>query len=78
MIDTFSSVGFYQFDDLLGMSNACDPRNRPGYIPGDLEPFLEPASGAEETASDAVRTLILAWLSAALIVACVVSLVHLS
>lgn len=62
----------------MNMSNACDPRNRPGYIPGDLDAFLEPAPATQVSGEEAMRTAVLAGLSAALIVACVVSIVLLS
>ena len=69
------SVGFRLFDDLSGMSNACDPRNRPGYVSGDLTAFLEPMPTSNVLAADAFRALLLAWLSASLIVVSVVGAV---
>ena len=63
----FGSVGFRLLDDLSGVSNACDPRNRPGYAAGDLTAFLEPMPTNNVLATDALRALLLACLSASLI-----------
>ena len=59
------------------MSNACDPRNRPGFVAGDLTAFLpEPAPAAQP--ADEVRTVLLAAFSTAMIVATVFGIVLLS
>ena len=71
----FGSVVFRLFDDLSGVSNACDPRNRPGYAAGDLTAFLEPMPTTNVVATDALRALLFAWLSASLIVVSVVGAV---
>ncbi len=60
------------------MSNACDPRNRPGYVSGDATPFIEPLPVGSAVAADGMRTVLYAWVSALLIVAAVVSMVLIS
>ena len=57
------------------MSNACDPRNRPGFVEGDVSAFLpERSSGATDTAND-LRLVLLAAFSTSLIVAAVFGIV---
>ena len=59
------------------MSNACDPRNRPGFVAGDLTAFLpEAAQGTQPV--DEMRTVLLAAFSAGMIVATVFGIVLLS
>ncbi|MBT8218077.1 MAG: hypothetical protein HKO63_09200 [Acidimicrobiia bacterium] len=55
------------------MSNACDPRNRPGFVAGDVTAFLpDPVS---VTPDEDLRTVLLAGFSAAMIVALVFAIV---
>lgn len=57
------------------MSNACDPRNRPGFVAGDLTAFLpEPAQMLPQQPEE-LQTVLLAVLSAGLIVATVFGIV---
>jgi hypothetical protein len=57
------------------MSNACDPRNRPGFVEGDLTAYLpEPLSTAPPPI-DELRTVLLAGFSTAMIVASVFGIV---
>ena len=59
------------------MSNACDPRNRPGFVAGDVTAFLpDPAQAAQPV--DEMRTVLLAAFSTAMIVATVFGIVLLS
>jgi len=53
------------------MSNACDPRNRPGFVDGDLTAYLPEAVSAPPGPVDDVRTVLLAAFSTAMIVAAV-------
>ena len=68
----FGSLEFAEPDDMLDMSHVCDPRNRPGYERDDpVDTVVElPLVGAAATAHD-LRTVLLAWFFAALIVAVV-------
>lgn len=53
------------------MSNACDPRNRPGFVHGDLSDYLPEAAIVTSTPIDDLRTVLLAAFSTAMIVASV-------
>lgn len=57
---------------MLGMSHVCDPRNRPGYALDDPAEFVveSPLVGATGKADD-LRTVLLAWFYATVIVAVV-------
>ena len=59
------------------MSNACDPRNRPGFVAGDLTAFLPEAASAAQPV-DELRTVLLAAFSTAMIVATVFGIVLLT
>jgi hypothetical protein len=60
------------------MSNACDPRNRPGFVPGDPTAFMpEPATMAPPAVGE-LRTVLLAGFSTAMIVATVFGIVMLT
>lgn len=56
------------------MSNACDPRNRPGFVQGDPVPYLPEPAGVTEVADD-LRLVLLAAFSTMLIVAAVFGIV---
>ena len=56
------------------MSNACDPRNRPGFVAGDLTAFLPEPSPASQP-SDDLHTVLLAAFFTALLVAGVFGIV---
>jgi len=56
------------------MSNACDPRNRPGFVQGDLAGYLHEPAGVTEVADD-LRLVLLAAFSTLLIVAAVFGIV---
>lgn len=57
------------------MSNACDPRNRPGFVEGDASAFLsEPVTPVVDP-NEGMRLVLLAGFSAALIVATVFGIV---
>lgn len=57
------------------MSNACDPRNRPGFVEGDASAYLpEPLAVVADTAGD-MRLVLMAVFSTALIVAGVFGIV---
>ena len=61
---------------MVDMSHVCDPRNRPGYEPGDPSSHLAASLTVLSAArSDDLRTVLLAWFSAALIVTVVAALV---
>lgn len=62
----------------MSMSNACDPRNRPGFVPGDLSPFLPEPVSAVPPPVDGLRTVLLAGFSTAMIVALVFGIVLLA
>ena len=51
------------------MSNACDPRNRPGFVAGDLTAFLPDPVATVPPPIDELRTVLLAAFSTAMIVA---------
>lgn len=53
------------------MSNACDPRNRPGFVHGDVSAYLPEAVTVRATPTDDLRTVLLAAFSTAMIVASV-------
>ena len=55
------------------MSNACDPRNRPGFVAGDLTAFLP--DPVQATSDEDLRTVLLAGFSTAMIVALVFAIV---
>lgn len=57
------------------MSNACDPRNRPGFVAGDLTEFLPDLGPAVAQPADEIRTVLLAVFSTAMIVATVFAIV---
>ena len=59
------------------MSNACDPRNRPGFESGDATAFL-PDRMTVHSSTDELRTVLMAGFSTALIVAVVFAIVLLS
>ena len=59
------------------MSNACDPRNRPGFVAGDLTAFLpEPTRNAQPAGE--LHTVLLAAFSTTLLVAAVFGIVLLT
>ncbi|MGI9647722.1 MAG: hypothetical protein ACR2OI_04310 [Acidimicrobiia bacterium] len=61
-----------------GMSNACDPRNRPGFVEGDVTAYLpEPVAAAPNPVED-FRTVLLAGFSTLLIVTTVFGIVLLT
>ncbi len=60
------------------MSNACDPRNRPGFVEGDLTAFLPEAFSMAPPPVDELRTILLAGFSTAMIVASVFGIVLLT
>lgn len=60
------------------MSNACDPRNRPGFVPGDLTAFLPESVSSLPTPVDELRTVLLAGFSTVMIVALVFGIVLLA
>ena len=53
------------------MSNACDPRNRPGFVQGDATAYLPERTKMPSTPADDLRTVLLAAFSTAMIVAAV-------
>lgn len=53
------------------MSNACDPRNRPGFVDGDLTAYLPEARPLAPAPIDDLRTVLMAAFSTAMIVATV-------
>lgn len=53
------------------MSNACDPRNRPGFVHGDPSAYLPEIVTVTPSPSDDLRTVLLAAFSTAMIVAAV-------
>lgn len=53
------------------MSNACDPRNRPGFVPGDITAYLPEPMAVTSSPVDDLRTVLLAAFSTAMIVASV-------
>ena len=53
------------------MSNACDPRNRPGFVHGDSSSYLPETVTVTPSPSDDLRTVLLAVFSTAMIVASV-------
>jgi hypothetical protein len=53
------------------MSNACDPRNRPGFVQGDATAYLPETMAVTSTPADDLRTVLLAAFSTAMIVASV-------
>ncbi len=58
------------------MSSACDPRNRPGFVSGDLSAHLaEPLSTQSQMPADGLQTVLLAGFTAAMIVAVVFAVV---
>jgi hypothetical protein len=57
------------------MSNACDPRNRPGFVSGDLTSYLPHQVSPPSTPPDDLRTVLLTGFSAALLVAVVFAVV---
>jgi hypothetical protein len=59
------------------MSNACDPRNRPGFETGDAAAFM-PDRMAAHGPTDELRTVLMAGFSTALIVAMVFAIVLLT
>jgi hypothetical protein len=59
------------------MSNACDPRNRPGFVAGDPTAFLSESTPAAQPA-DELRTVLLATFATAMIVATVLGIVFFS
>lgn len=62
----------------MGMSNACDPRNRPGFVHGDPTAFLPEPAPISPPVVDELRTVLMAAFSAAMIVAAVFGIVLLS
>jgi len=56
------------------MSNACDPRNRPGFVQGDVTSYLPETMAVTSTPADDLRTVLLAAFSTAMIVASVFGL----
>jgi hypothetical protein len=59
------------------MSNACDPRNRPGFVAGDLTAYLPQPTPALQSA-DELRAVLLAAFATAMIVATVFGIVLVS
>jgi len=57
------------------MSNACDPRNRPGFVAGDLTAYLPDPVRVSHGAMDDLRTVLLAGFSTMMIVATVFGIV---
>jgi hypothetical protein len=53
------------------MSNACDPRNRPGFVQGDATRYLPETMAATSAPADDLHTVLLAAFSTAMIVASV-------
>ncbi|MDH3538396.1 MAG: hypothetical protein OEP52_00210 [Acidimicrobiia bacterium] len=53
------------------MSNACDPRNRPGFVEGDAARYLPETPAGKSAPADDLRTVLLAAFSTAMIVASV-------
>lgn len=62
----------------MNMSNACDPRNRPGFVHGDLTAFLPEPLTTAPPPIDELRTVLLAGFSTAMIVASVFGIVLLA
>ncbi len=60
------------------MSNACDPRNRPGFVEGDLTAYLPDKLVAQPVPVDDLRTVLLAAFSTAMIVAVVFAILMLT
>ncbi len=57
------------------MSNACDPRNRPGFVEADLTAYLPDLRSMPSPPGDDLRTVLLAGFSTSLIVAVVSGIV---
>lgn len=57
------------------MSNACDPRNRPGFLEGDVTRFLPGPQAMASEGPDDLRLILLAAFSTLLIVAIVFGIV---
>lgn len=57
------------------MSNACDPRNRPGFVAGDLAGYLPDPAQMHPPQPEELQTVLLAVFSAAFIVAAVFGIV---
>jgi hypothetical protein len=53
------------------MSNACDPRNRPGFVQEDVTAYLPETMAVTASPADDLRTVLLAAFSTAMIVASV-------
>ena len=63
---------------VTSMSNACDPRNRPGFVEGDVTAYLpEPVKALPNPGED-FRMVLLAGFSTILIVATVFGIVLLT
>jgi len=60
------------------MSNSCDPRNRPGFVEGDVSAFLPEKVATAPNAADDFRTVMLAGFSTMMIVATVFGIVLLT
>jgi hypothetical protein len=60
------------------MSNACDPRNRPGFVEGDVTDYLPETVAAIPNPGEDLRTVLLAGFSTLLIVVTVFGIVLLS
>ena len=71
----FGSAEISERDVVISMSNACDPRNRPGFVAGDLTAYLPDHLPAPPTPVDSLRTVLLAWFSTVMIVAAVFGIV---
>ncbi|NNC91914.1 MAG: hypothetical protein HKN80_05430 [Acidimicrobiia bacterium] len=63
---------------VVDMSNACDPRNRPGFVEGDATPYLPDVTAATTTPAEGLRTVLLAAFSTAMIVASVFAMLMLA
>ncbi len=57
------------------MSNACDPRNRPGFVEGDATAFLPEVTAAVSDAAEDMRLVVLAAMATVMIVAAVFGIV---
>lgn len=60
------------------MSNACDPRNRPGFVEGDVTAYLPEPVATSPNPADDFRTVLLAGFSTLMIVATVFGIVLLT